>query len=165
MNTIGIIGSGNMAEAIIKGLVGSALYKPEDIMASDIRPERLDYIALEYKIKTTTDNEVLLAHAKVIMICVKPQNVKAMLNSIEGKAQNGSLVISIAAGITTEYLARRLSNCQIIRAMPNTPAMVDEGATAIFSANATGEAVQLALRLFSAVEKRWSWNRKVSSTP
>ena len=120
-------------------------------MASDVRPERLDYIAREYKIKTTTDNDALLGFAQVLMICVKPQNVKALLSSIEGKTNDNTLVISIAAGITTQSLAKRLSNCQIIRAMPNTPAMVDEGATAIYSANASKEAVDLALQLFSAV--------------
>jgi pyrroline-5-carboxylate reductase len=53
MDTIGIIGSGNMAEAIIKGILSSGLYKANDIMASDVRPERLDYIAKTYKVKTT----------------------------------------------------------------------------------------------------------------
>ncbi len=151
MDKIGIIGCGNMAEAIIKGLISSGLYKPDRIMASDVRDERLRYIAEEYHIKTTARNEELVAHAKVLLICVKPQNVKAMLQGIRGKTQDNSIIISIAAGITTDYLSQSLSNCQIIRAMPNTPAMVDEGATAIYSANGSDAAVELALQLFSAV--------------
>ncbi len=151
METIGIIGSGNMAEAIIKGILSSGLYKAGDIMASDVRTERLDYIAKEYKIKTTLNNEDIVNHAKVLLICVKPQNVKTMLDGIEGKTRDNTLVISIAAGITTTYLSKRLSNCQVIRAMPNTPAMVGEGATALFSANASKESVEHAMKLFSAV--------------
>jgi pyrroline-5-carboxylate reductase len=151
METIGVIGSGNMAEAIIKGVISSGMYKPKDIMASDIRPERLDFLAKEYKVKTTLNNEELVKHASVLLICVKPQNVKKMLDGIEGKTRNNTLVISIAAGITTTYLAKHLNNCRIIRAMPNTPAMVGKGATALFSANADKAGVEYAAKLFSAV--------------
>jgi pyrroline-5-carboxylate reductase len=151
METIGVIGSGNMAEAIIKGIISSGVCKAGDIIASDIRPERLDYIAKTYKVKTTSNNEELANYAKVILICVKPQSVKQMLDGIEHKIRDNSLVISIAAGITAAYLAKRLSRCRIIRAMPNTPAMVGEGATALFSANADKAGIEYAVKLFSAV--------------
>jgi pyrroline-5-carboxylate reductase len=151
METIGFIGSGNMAEAIIKGILTSGLYKAGAIMASDVRPERLDYIAGTYKVKTTSNNEELVKFARVILICVKPQSVNQMLGEIEHKIPDNSLVISIAAGITTTFLAKRLSNCRIIRAMPNTPAIVGEGATALFSANADKASVDYAVQLFSAV--------------
>jgi pyrroline-5-carboxylate reductase len=151
METIGIIGGGNMAEAIIKGIISSGMYKPKDIMVSDIRQERLDFIAKTYKVKTTSNNEELVNYAKVILICVKPQSVKQMLDEIESKIRDNSLIISIAAGITAAYLAKHLSRCRIIRAMPNTPAMVSEGATALFSANADKAGVEYAAKLFSAV--------------
>jgi pyrroline-5-carboxylate reductase len=151
MDTIGFIGSGNMAEAIIKGILSSGLYKPQDIMASDVQPERLDYIAKTYKVKTTSNNEELVNYAKVVLLCVKPQSVKQMLDEIEHKIHDNSLVISIAAGITTTCLTKRLGRCRIIRAMPNTPAMVGEGATALFSANADKASVEYAVKLFSAV--------------
>ncbi|MBM4102920.1 MAG: pyrroline-5-carboxylate reductase [Planctomycetes bacterium] len=151
METIGIIGGGNMAEAIIKGILSSGMYKPKDIMASDVRPERLDYIAKTYKVKTTPNNEELVNYAKVVLICVKPQSVKQMLDGIEHKIRDNTLVISIAAGINAAYLAKRLSRCRIIRAMPNTPAMVGEGATALFSANADKAGIEYAAKLFSAV--------------
>lgn len=153
MDTIGIIGSGNMAEAIIKGVLASGLYKGADIMASDVRPERLEAMAGEYKIKTTLNNEDIVKHFRVILICVKPQNVSTLLDELAGKLGDKTLVISIAAGITASYLSKRLSNCQIIRAMPNTPAMVGQGATALYSANAATESIALAVKLFGAVGK------------
>lgn len=153
MDTIGLIGSGNMAEAIIRGILSSGLYKASDIMSSDIRPDRLAYIAEEYGIKTTQDNIELINHASVVMICVKPQNVAKMLEVIKGHIKKNTLVISIAAGITTTYLAEKLGNVQVIRAMPNTPAMVDEGATALYSGGADKQSMEHAIKLFSAVGK------------
>lgn len=153
MDTIGLIGSGNMAEAIIRGILSSGLYKASDIMSSDVRADRLAYIAEEYGIKTTQDNTELVEHASVIMICVKPQSVAKMLDSIGGRLKPGMLVISIAAGITTAYLAKRLGSVEIIRAMPNTPAMVDEGATALFSGKVSKASVDHAVKLFSAIGK------------
>lgn len=140
-----------MAEAIIKGLINAGLYAPEHLMASDVRSERLDFMARKYHIKTTPHNEDISASADVVMLCVKPQNIKALLDQISGKTRDNAVVISIVAGIRTDYLGRYLSNCRIIRAMPNTPAMVGQGATAVYAANGADEAVELALRLFSAV--------------
>ncbi len=153
MNTIGVIGSGNMAEAIIKGILASGLYKSTDIMASDVRPERLEFMAGEYKIKTTLNNEDIVKHSRVILICVKPQNVSTLLDEMAGKLGDKTLVISIAAGITTSYLSKRLSNCQIVRVMPNTPAMIGQGAAALYSANAVKKSMELAVKLFSVVGK------------
>jgi len=151
MEPIGFIGSGNMAEAIIKGILSAGLYQAKDIMASDVQPQRLDYITKTYKVKTTSNNEELVNHAKVILICVKPQSVKQMLDEIEHKIRDNTLVISIAAGITTGSLVKRLSRCKIIRVMPNTPAMVGQGATGIFSANADAAGIDYAVKLFSSV--------------
>jgi len=153
METIGLIGSGNMAEAIIRGILSSGLYTTPNIMSSDIRPDRLTYITDEYGIQTTQDNVELVNHADVVIICVKPQNVSKMLDSIAGKLKKDVLVISIAAGITTSYLAKRLGDIQIIRAMPNTPAMVDEGATALFSSCDNQDSIDHVVELFSAVGK------------
>lgn len=153
METIGLIGAGNMAEAIIRGIITSGLYTAENIMASDVRPDRLAYIAEEYGIQTTQDNLELVAHAQVVIICVKPQNVPKMLDGIAGKFNHDTLIISIAAGITTGYLSKRLGEMSIIRAMPNTPAMVDQGATALFTGNASTESLNHAKELFEAMGK------------
>ena len=153
MDTIGFIGAGNMAEAFIKGIVTSGIYSPESVMASDIRTERLSYLSEEYGIRTTTDNEVLVSSSAIVFLSVKPQSMAKMLDGICGKLKDNVLVISIAAGITTSYLAKRLGDVSIIRTMPNTPAMVDEGATAIFNRNASPEALTRATKLFDAVGK------------
>jgi len=153
MDTIGFIGAGNMAEAFIKGVISSGLYPPESVMAADVREERLGFLASEYGIKTTTDNTTLVAESAIIFLSVKPQNMAKVLDGITGKLRKGSLVISIAAGVTSSYIAGRLGDVPIIRTMPNTPAMVDEGATAIFNRNAGPEALERAVKLFSAVGK------------
>lgn len=153
METIGLIGAGNMAEAIIRGIIASGLYTSENIMASDVRPDRLAYIADEYGIQTTQDNRELIAHAQVMIICVKPQNVPKMLDNVGGQIKPDMLVISIAAGITTRYLSKRLGGVPIIRAMPNTPAMVDQGATALYSSNASQASLDHARALFEAMGK------------
>ena len=153
METIGLIGAGNMAEAIIRGVITSGLYTAENIMASDIRPDRLAYIAAEYGVQTTQDNVELIDHAQVVIICVKPQNVSKMLEGISGKFNDDMLLISIAAGVTTTYLEKQLGQVPIIRAMPNTPAMVDQGATALFTENAPTECLDHARELFEAMGK------------
>jgi len=153
MDTIGFIGAGNMAEAFIKGVISSGLYTPDSVMAADVREERLEFLAEEYGIKTTVDNAVLVAESAIIFLSVKPQNMAKMLEGIVGKLRKDTLIISIAAGVTSSYLADRLGDVSIIRTMPNTPAMVDEGATAIFNRNAPSEALDRAVELFSAVGK------------
>ncbi len=153
MNTIGFIGAGNMAEAFIKGVISSGLYTPDSVMAADPREERLEFLAEEYGIRTTVDNTTLVAESAIIFLSVKPQNMAKMLEGIAGKLRKDALIISIAAGVTTSYLVDRLGDVAIIRTMPNTPAMVDEGATAIFNRSASPEALNRAVELFSAVGK------------
>ena len=153
MDTIGFIGAGNMAEAFIKGIISSGIYAPKSVMAADVRSERLKYLADEYGIRTTLDNAELVAESAIVFLSVKPQNMAKMLDAIAGKLRDDVLVITIAAGITTSYLAKRLGEVPIIRTMPNTPAMVDEGATAIFNRNASAEALEGAVKLFGAVGK------------
>ena len=145
METIGLIGAGNMAEAIIRGITTAGIYTAKNIMASDVRPDRLAYIAEEYGIETTQDNVELVNHADVIIICVKPQNVAKMLGVIKGHIKKDTLFISIAAGITTTYLTEQLGNVQIIR--------VDEGATALYSGTASETSMDHAVELFTAVGK------------
>jgi len=151
MATIGFIGAGNMAQALIKGIIASGIYKPADIIASDISSERLTLLAGQYDIGTTGSNTEISAQADTIVLSVKPQVISAVLEEIKNAINPAATVISIAAGITTTALANSLPNAAIIRVMPNTPALAGEGMSALFSANASKNALKQALKLFSSV--------------
>ncbi len=153
MYTIGFIGSGNMAEALIKGVLSTGLYSPGEVCASDISSERLDYIAGEYKICTENSNSDLAARSSIVILSVEPQNISEVLEEIKDSLTNDAVVISIAAGITAETIAGALGKVQVIRVMPNMPALVGNGMSGIYSTNATADSMQVAVKLFSAVGK------------
>ncbi len=121
---IGFIGGGNMAEALIKGIVQSG---KKDIMVSEPRGERRAYLENTYSVKTSADNKEVARECNIILLAVKPQNMDDVTAEISGLISGDKLIVSIAAGITLSYLAARLKTSKIIRVMPNTPALVQEG--------------------------------------
>ena len=153
MEIIGFIGGGNMAEALIKGIIGVGGISASDIWVSDVRGKRLDYLAGEYGVVCQRSNAALVEKADVVVLSVKPQNMGEVLEGIKGSVKSDCLVISIAAGVTTSRIAGVLGDVEIVRVMPNTPALVGEGASALFSANAGEESMEMAVKLFSAVGK------------
>ncbi|AQT67451.1 Pyrroline-5-carboxylate reductase [Anaerohalosphaera lusitana] len=153
MNKIGFIGSGNMAEALIKGIISANLYAPENVLVSDIRQDRLKYLAEEYGVQPASSNTELASQVDVLVLSVKPQNMAAVLEEIQDSLNDSAVVISIAAGITTERIAQFLGDVPIIRAMPNTPAMVDQGATAVVIRNTGPRQFKAGLDVFMAVGK------------
>ena len=142
-----------MAEAFIKGIIAAKIHPPEAIIASDVRPERLRFLEAEYGIKTTADNAALASGSATVFLSVKPQNMGEALTSISGKLKKDAVVISIAAGITTDFIAGKVGEVPIIRTMPNTPAMVGEGVSAIFNRSAGEDALENAVSLFNSVGK------------
>ena len=120
---IGFIGAGKMAEALIKSILKSKI--SDNIIASDINENRLKYIEKEIKIKVTKDNKEVVENSDIVFLAVKPQNIKEVLNEIEGIIKK-QLIVSIAAGIDLNYLESKLNGKRIIRIMPNTPCLVGE---------------------------------------
>ena len=153
MDTIGFIGAGNMAEAFVKGIISAGVHPAESIMAADIRPERLEFLKAEYGIKTTTDNGKLVSECAVVFLSVKPQIMAEATESIAGNLRKDVLIISIAAGITTDFIAGKLGEIPIIRTMPNTPAMVGQGVTAIYNRSAGEAMFKRSVELIGAVGK------------
>jgi len=153
MSTIGFIGSGNMAEALIKGVITARLYEPENIFVSDIRQERLDFLAKEYQVQPLDKNADLAAKVDILVLSVKPQNMTEALESIKDDIRQETLVISIAAGIRTAKIAAALGDIAIVRVMPNTPALIGEGASALFANDKAKPMLQKAESIFSAVGK------------
>lgn len=131
--TIGFIGAGNMASALAGGLLARG-WKAEDIALSDAQPAQLESHARRGHF-TTTDNAELLRRSEVLVLAVKPQVMSAVLQPLAAQAQaQRPLVISIAAGIPVASLQRWLGGgLPVVRAMPNTPALVQTGATGLYA--------------------------------
>ena len=121
---IGFIGGGNMAEALIKGMVQTGM---KDIIVSEPREDRRAYLEKTYGAKTTSDNKEVVRQSAIVILAVKPQNMDDVTAEIAPFITGEKLVVSIAAGITLSYLTSRLKTSKIIRVMPNTPALVQEG--------------------------------------
>jgi pyrroline-5-carboxylate reductase len=121
---IGFIGGGNMAEALIKGIVRSGM---KDIMVSEPREERRSYLEKQYNVRTSPDNKEVVGNCNIIILAVKPQHMDNVTAGICALISPDKLIVSIAAGITLSYLTSRLKTSNIIRVMPNTPALVQEG--------------------------------------
>jgi len=121
---IGFIGGGNMAEAIIKGIIAD---HAEDIMVSEPRDERRAYLEKGYGIKTTPDNKEVVKNCNIIIVAVKPQDMDSVTGEISDLISRDKIVVSIVAGLTLSYLSSMLKTPKIIRMMPNTPALIQEG--------------------------------------
>ncbi len=153
MDTIGFLGGGNMAEALIKGVTAAKVYEPENIFVSDIRPERLQLLAKEYQVQTLDSNAALAERVDILVLSVKPQNMTEALESIKDALKPDTLVISIAAGVKVANIAAVLGDIAIVRVMPNTPALIGEGASALFANNKAKPMMEKAMSIFSAVGK------------
>jgi len=153
METIGFIGSGNMAEALIKGIITAKLYRPVDIFISDVRPDRLTFMVKQYNVQKSDSNADLAAKVDILILSVKPQNMTEALQSIKAAVRPDMLVISIAAGVRITKIAAVLGNMAMVRVMPNTPALIGEGASALFANEKAKPMFQKATAIFSAVGK------------
>ncbi|MBI4844766.1 MAG: pyrroline-5-carboxylate reductase [Nitrospirae bacterium] len=122
-----------MAEAIIKGIISaqeSALSRQrKNILVSEPREERRNYLEQTYGVKTTSSNKEAASFGDIIIFAVKPQNMEAVLDEISPDITEDKTIVSIAAGITLSYLSSKLRTKKLIRVMPNTPALVQQGMT------------------------------------
>jgi pyrroline-5-carboxylate reductase len=150
---VGLLGAGNMAEALLGGWLKTGLLKPEAIIASDVRAERLAELRERYGIRTEADNLELARNSDVLVIAVKPQVVGAILEPLASVLSHEHLLISIVAGVSIATFEAALpGDVRVIRTMPNTPALVGAGATALAAGrHATAADMALARRLFDAV--------------
>jgi pyrroline-5-carboxylate reductase len=148
-----LIGAGTMGEAILRGILRAGKLSPSQVLASDVRSDALADLANRYGIRTTADNLGAAHAATVILVCVKPHQVGAVLNTdAMREALSGKVVISIAAGVRLQQLAHWLPASALIRAMPNTPALIGEGMTALSRGKGTNDAAMaFALDLFGSV--------------
>lgn len=159
---IGFIGGGNMAEALIAGLIASKKTRASRIQVADPLAARRTHLKRRHRVGVTESNEELLASCDIIVLAIKPQVMHSVLWTAAPEIRARHVVISIAAGIDTKllqsYLGRR---CRLIRAMPNTPALVRKGITGFYASRhaKTGDR-HIAQELFGAVGQVLEFKRE-----
>jgi pyrroline-5-carboxylate reductase len=150
---IGLVGAGNMASALVRGLIASGSVTNEGVRASDPNGERLRELTAAHAIVTHTDNHELVVWADIVVLAVKPQALTSVLTEIAPLIRPEQLLISIAAGVPIAAIEAILpAGSRVVRAMPNTAAIVLAGATGVAAGSrATAEDVTSASALFEAV--------------
>jgi pyrroline-5-carboxylate reductase len=153
MTRLGIIGAGNMAEALVAGVIKAGLLDPSRILMSDVREDRLEHMAKRYKVKTTRDNIEVVRENETFLVAVKPQHVKEVLDEIAEVIAGHQLLICIAAGVSIRSIESRLVRpTAVIRVMPNAPSLVQEGAAGIaMGATATSSHRDMVITIFNAI--------------
>ena len=152
MAHLAIIGAGNMAEAIVRGLIGGGVYTPRQMIAADVSAERRELFLKQLSISAVDSPATAARGASTILLSVKPQSMKEVLESLAPAIDESALVISIAAGISTWFIQQGLSPkpCRVIRTMPNTPMLVGEGMVAMApGSRASHQDMETARRIFS----------------
>jgi len=150
---IAFLGGGNMAEALIKGIIAAGTAKPDQVLVTDISVDRLEHLRKTYGIIIKKNNPEAVREAGIIILSVKPQVIDRVMHDISGEINEAKLVISIAAGVTIAKIEATLpAKTRVVRVMPNTPALVLAGAAALAGGgNATADDLALAQGLFTAV--------------
>ena len=150
-STLGIIGGGVMGEALLSRLIAQAVYAPDAVLVSEPTAQRRSFLADTYGLQTTASNQAVVDMADVVLLAVKPQIFETVIAGIS-PAKVDQLVVSILAGTTLAKLEAAFRGQPVIRAMPNTPATIGAGMTAIAPGHhATAEHLAVATQLFAAV--------------
>ncbi len=149
---LGFIGCGNMAQAMIKGILEKKLYAAEEIIVSRRNQEALSKLKDQFALQVTADNKKVAREAEVLVLAVKPFQFETVISEIREVVRKDALVISIAAGQTMGNIERLFGkNIKLVRSMPNTPALVLEGAAGVcFNENITEEDKKKTMEIFSS---------------
>ena len=149
------LGGGQMAEAIIRGVVAAGLVTPDRVVAAEIMPARREYLSAQVGIHAEASNLAAVERGDVIVLALKPQDIPTVLKEIGPKVRFDQLVVSIAAGVPLAKIEPAFTEAvPVIRVMPNTPCLVGQGMAAIARGkHATDEHAQTVLRIFNATGK------------
>ncbi len=150
---VGFIGGGNMANALVRGLIGAKLYRPGELIASDVDARKRSQLKRALGVEVTADNAALVRDSRVVVLAVKPQIMDAVLADLRPAPTAAKVFISIAAGVSTARIERALgANARVVRVMSNTPALLGRAMSVVVRGNAaTAADEKLALRILGAV--------------
>ncbi len=152
---IGFIGSGNMAKAMIGGIVKSKLVDSNNVIASDLNELVLENVKNEYGINVTTNSKEVVKFSDIVIVAVKPNVYDIVLEGVKELIDNEKIIVTIAAGKTIESIENVIGNDKkVIRTMPNTPALVNEGMSALCkNKNITDEELNIVKEIFNSFGK------------
>ena len=149
---LGFIGAGKMATAILKGVLKSKVFENNNIFISDKNPQALEILKKEYNINLCSSNTEVVKNADIILFAVKPFVLREVLKEIQPVLTKEHLILSIAAGISIKTIKEILGNVSIIRIMPNTPALVTCGMSAVCpDENVSDSEKEIALKIFGSI--------------
>ena len=150
---LSVIGAGNMAEAIVRGLAKSPTGAAARIVMADLRPERLEELKGKYPLRIANGNPDAVAGADIVLLSVKPQNVADVARELAGRLPSDAFLLSVVAGFSTDTLESRFgAGLRVVRAMPNIPAFVGAGMTALCAGrHARSGDMEQAERIFGTV--------------
>ena len=153
--TLGFIGNGNMGKAMIGGIIESEVFDKANIIVSDIYEEGLEKTRLDYGVKVTRDNIELAKKADIIILSIKPNLYSRIIEEIRDIVKEEVIIITIAAGKSIESTVKSFKrDIKVVRVMPNTPALVGEGMSALsFSENIASEEKQIVTNIFNSFGK------------
>ena len=152
---IGFIGCGNMAQAIIGGILSSKLVDSSNIIASNPTNTKLEYVKKQYNILTTNNNIDVANFSDILFLAVKPNKYTDVISEIKGYVKQDAIIVSIAAGITIKSIENHFErDIKVVRTMPNTPCLVKEGMSAIsYNLNVNSEEKNIILNIFESFGK------------
>ncbi len=150
---LAIIGAGKLGEGLLSGILGSQQFPVGCVEATVAHQPRADYLTEKYSIKAHTNNAQAVSGADLVLICLKPQQVKGFLHEVSKKLKRDAVIISSAASVTTSLIERELGRpVRVVRAMPNTPCLIRQGMTALAAGkHAAEEDIRLAQEIFSSM--------------
>lgn len=160
---IGIIGCGNMAQAIAFGIVGSNILPAEKILVSDTDEKKLNYIKDKLSVKVTKDNKEIATNSDIIILAIKPNVHDQVIAQIKDWVKENVVIVTIGAGITIDYIEKTFNkDIKVIRTMPNTPALVGEGMAALcYNNRVSEEEIQEVVSIFESFGKVEVINEKL----
>ena len=157
MSKIGFIGSGNMAEAILGGILNAGVFKKEEIIACDVNRERLSYINLKFSVKTSLNKNSDIKDCDILVLSIKPQSLSEVITELSQIFKKETLIISILAGVSTGKIEKLIQSCgiespKVVRVMPNLGALVNTSVSALYhNKSVSADEAQMAEKIFKSI--------------